>query len=139
MLDRDPVTGGVTTVAVDMGIATFAPRERLTVDGVDSAVTILSVGNPHCVVFVPDLAAVDLHALGPAIETHPTFPERTNVQFATPIDAGLVAAPILGARSRRDAGVRLQRHRRRCRRAPPRPRRAGRDGRHARWRVAHPN
>ncbi|MGH2492655.1 MAG: diaminopimelate epimerase, partial [Candidatus Limnocylindria bacterium] len=35
-----------------------------------------------CVVVVPDLADVDVHALGPKIERHPAFPRRTNVQFA---------------------------------------------------------
>ena len=38
------------------------------------------MGNPHCTFFVPDVAAVDLSTLGPATETHPLFPERTNVQ-----------------------------------------------------------
>lgn len=93
-LDCDPVTGHVASVTVDMGTATFDPRDSLTIDGIDRPVTILSVGNPHCVIFVPDLAAVDLRALGPAIETHPAFPERTNVQIAAPIDAGLVRALI---------------------------------------------
>jgi diaminopimelate epimerase len=38
------------------------------------------MGNPHCTFFVADVAAVDLAAFGPAHETHPLFPERTNVQ-----------------------------------------------------------
>ena len=42
----------------------------------------MSVGNPHCVVIVPDLAGIDLAALGPQLENHPLFPHRTNVQFA---------------------------------------------------------
>ena len=42
----------------------------------------MSVGNPHCVVFVEDPARVDLPRLGPALERHPLFPRRTNVQFA---------------------------------------------------------
>lgn len=44
-------------------------------------ITALSLGNPHCVIFVDDLAAIDLHALGPLIERHELFPERTNVEF----------------------------------------------------------
>jgi len=43
-------------------------------------VTAVSVGNPHCVVFVDDPAAVDLARLGPALEHHPMFPNRINVQ-----------------------------------------------------------
>lgn len=38
-----------------------------------------SMGNPHCTFFVDDLGAIDLETLGPAIETHPLFPLKTNV------------------------------------------------------------
>ncbi|MGA7955087.1 MAG: diaminopimelate epimerase [Gloeobacterales cyanobacterium] len=44
-------------------------------------VTMVSMGNPHAVIFVDDLKAVDLANWGPAIESHPAFPERTNVHF----------------------------------------------------------
>lgn len=40
------------------------------------------MGNPHCTFFVDDARAIDLATLGPAIEHHPLFPERTNVQVA---------------------------------------------------------
>jgi diaminopimelate epimerase len=43
--------------------------------------TCVSMGNPHCVIFVPDVQAVDLEHLGPAIERHEAFPEGTNVHF----------------------------------------------------------
>ena len=39
------------------------------------------MGNPHCTFFVRDADAVDLATIGPEIEHHPLFPERTNVQF----------------------------------------------------------
>jgi diaminopimelate epimerase len=84
----------VAAITVDMGAATFDPRTCLTVDGHDLNVTILSVGNPHCVVLVPDLDAVDFARLGPAIERHPAFPDRTNVQFAMPLDSRVVRALI---------------------------------------------
>lgn len=42
----------------------------------------VNVGNPHCVFFVEDAEAHDLEALGPGIENHMLFPERTNVEFA---------------------------------------------------------
>ncbi|ARO13534.1 diaminopimelate epimerase [Ketogulonicigenium robustum] len=44
--------------------------------------TATSMGNPHCTFFVDDVMAVDLAAIGPTIEHHPLFPQRTNVQFA---------------------------------------------------------
>ncbi len=87
--------GDVRRITVDMGTATFAsdripvvgpPREvvneLLEVDGQSLTVTAVSIGNPHCVVFVPDLLDVDLVVTGPLIEHHPLFPHRTNVQFA---------------------------------------------------------
>ncbi|WP_438273276.1 diaminopimelate epimerase [Tropicimonas marinistellae] len=44
--------------------------------------TATGMGNPHCTFFVEDADAVDLERFGPAHETHPLFPERTNVQVA---------------------------------------------------------
>ncbi|MDR7543579.1 MAG: diaminopimelate epimerase [Armatimonadota bacterium] len=90
--------GRVEQMTVDVGRATFRsteipvagpPRdvvdEVIEVGGERLAITAVSVGNPHCVVFVPDLAQVDLHRLGPLLETHPIFPNRANVQFAQPV------------------------------------------------------
>lgn len=74
--------GRVAFVTVDMGKARFDPLDAIEVDGRRIEVTSVSMGNPHCVVIVPDLANVDVHALGPKIERHPTFPKGTNVQFA---------------------------------------------------------
>ena len=73
--------GRVASVA-DMGLATFNDRLTTLDAGAENLdVTALSVGNPHCVLVVPDLTAVDFYKLGPAIENHPAFPQRTNVQF----------------------------------------------------------
>jgi diaminopimelate epimerase len=84
----------VRMIAADMGRATFRSRE-IPVAGPDREVvdeeisadqqalrfTAVSVGNPHCVVFIDDLDAVDLPRLGAALERHSSFPQRTNVQF----------------------------------------------------------
>ncbi len=43
--------------------------------------TCVSMGNPHAVIFVSDVEAVPLDAIGPAIERHPSFPARTNVEL----------------------------------------------------------
>lgn len=48
--------------------------------------TAVSMGNPHLVVFVDDVAAVDLERLGPKLENHPLFPARTNVHFVQVAD-----------------------------------------------------
>jgi diaminopimelate epimerase len=62
-------------------------------DGTQLQVTAVSVGNPHCVVFVERLDEEVCRRLGPQIETHAAFPNRTNVQFARP--AGRDALDIL--------------------------------------------
>ncbi|TGE40109.1 diaminopimelate epimerase [Desulfosporosinus fructosivorans] len=43
--------------------------------------TAVSMGNPHCIIFVKDLATLDFERLGPAIEKHSLFPRKTNVEF----------------------------------------------------------
>jgi diaminopimelate epimerase len=93
---RCRVAGGkVSLVTVEMGQATFmAPQipmhghegdavgVPLRVEGRLLTVTALSVGNPHCVVFTQKLDEGEVRRLGPLIESHPSFPNRTNVQFA---------------------------------------------------------
>lgn len=46
----------------------------------------VSMGNPHCTYFVDDLAEVDVAAVGPALETNPLFPAKTNVHFVQVIN-----------------------------------------------------
>jgi diaminopimelate epimerase len=46
----------------------------------------VNMGNPHAVFMVDDAEAIDLQAYGPVIETHPLFPERTNVEAVQVID-----------------------------------------------------
>ncbi|MCA9981487.1 MAG: diaminopimelate epimerase [Anaerolineales bacterium] len=54
--------------------------------GVSYPYTAVSLGNPHCVIIVPETTAVLAQTHGPHIETHPTFPQRTNVQFVQVLD-----------------------------------------------------
>jgi diaminopimelate epimerase len=44
-------------------------------------VTCVSMGNPHCIIFVDDVQSVPVDEIGPKIENHPLFPEKTNVEF----------------------------------------------------------
>ncbi|MBW3603030.1 MAG: diaminopimelate epimerase [Actinobacteria bacterium] len=74
--------GLVDRARVDMG----PPRpgvvdDELVVDGRTVRVTTLSIGNPHAVLVVDDVAAAPVRTLGPLIERHPVFPEGTNVEF----------------------------------------------------------
>ena len=71
----------------DVPMALDRPLERvvsypLNLAGESLRVTCLSMGNPQTVIFVPDLEAVNLDDIGPLIENHPVFPDRTNVEFA---------------------------------------------------------
>jgi len=81
-------------VTVDMGVPLLAPadipadfsgarvigaplmvRERLFY------VTLVAIGNPHCVIFVDDLEHFNVAKFGPLVETHPSFPAKTNAEF----------------------------------------------------------
>jgi diaminopimelate epimerase len=52
--------------------------------------TCVSMGNPHAVIFCDDVDKIDLKSIGPALENHPLFPERTNVHFVQVYDRGHV-------------------------------------------------
>jgi diaminopimelate epimerase len=88
----------VPFVTVEMGEATFQSNlipvageerevvdEEINVDGELLRFTAVSVGNPHCVVFVDELEEGYIRKLGPLLETHELFPNRINVQFAKPL------------------------------------------------------
>ena len=80
-------------VAVNMGAPELEPgripfvadgrqdRYELEACGRVHLVSVVSMGNPHCVLLVDSIAAADVDRLGPAIEEHPRFPEATNVGF----------------------------------------------------------
>ncbi len=82
-----------TAAEVDMGepildaaritvLAKSSPVIDLELAGIANLrATCVSMGNPHAVFFVDDVAAIDLHRLGPTIEKHAAFPKATNVQF----------------------------------------------------------
>ena len=72
-----PMTGNESDTAIG---------EQLVVDGRSWEVTCLNVGNPHCVVFVDDVDAVNLSEIGPKFETHPVFPKRVNTEFVQILD-----------------------------------------------------
>jgi diaminopimelate epimerase len=86
--------GLVTEVTADMGTVTFDTLEFLQLNGRRYPVTSVSIGNPHCVLIVDDLAKIDARGLGPLIESHPAFPDRTNVQFAEILSRTHIAMEI---------------------------------------------
>ncbi|HPR40998.1 MAG TPA: diaminopimelate epimerase [Candidatus Methanofastidiosa archaeon] len=58
------------------------------VDGEELVFTAVSMGNPHCVIFVDGIEDRMIERWGPLIERHPMFPERTNVEFVKVLDDG---------------------------------------------------
>jgi len=94
--------GKVSGVRVDMGEPRLARSEipmegpdqervvgkRLRVSGRRHEITALSMGNPHCVLFVEDVDRAKVEEIGAAIEHHNLFPRRTNVQFAQVVGEG---------------------------------------------------
>jgi diaminopimelate epimerase len=91
-LDLEMAGDAVHRVRVDMGPPILDPAEiptllegrpvvdaPLRIDKCELAVTAVSMGNPHAVLYEPSMAAFPLELLGPKIERHPAFPRRVNV------------------------------------------------------------
>lgn len=89
----------VTVVEVNMGKAItkakdvpvnfhkdFVVNERIIVDNIEYGITCVSMGNPHCVVYMDSINELELEKLGPKFENHPMFPERINTEFLEVID-----------------------------------------------------
>ncbi|MHA1380182.1 MAG: diaminopimelate epimerase [Candidatus Helarchaeota archaeon] len=85
--------GSVEDIEVDMGIPrlsraeipmkgdnTKVINENLKIDNEDFAITCVSMGNPHCVIYTDDIDSIDIK-IGEKIEHHPIFPNRINVEF----------------------------------------------------------
>ena len=89
----------IESVKVDMGKAILIPKDipvnsdldrfiaqPVTVDGKEYAMTCVSMGNPHAIVFLPDVDSLDLEKIGPSFEHHPLFPDRVNTEFSRVLD-----------------------------------------------------
>jgi diaminopimelate epimerase len=88
--------GAVKTVRVDMGqpildglaVPTTLDQQPvlsqpIETSGREFTFTAVSMGNPHCVIYVNDAPNFDLATWGPKLEVHPFFPRKINVEFAT--------------------------------------------------------
>ena len=100
-LDLTTENGKVSTVNVNMGapilkaadIPVIADREEdpviageIDVHGKIYKMTCVSMGNPHAVVFMDDVAGLPIEKIGPLFENHERFPKRTNTEFVKVID-----------------------------------------------------
>lgn len=97
--------GGLYDVSVEMGRASLDPADAGLAPGwegrplADPAggrldCTLVSVGNPHCVVFTGDLSETALSRLGPFLTAHEAFPAGVNVQLARPVSRGCIEIAI---------------------------------------------
>ena len=89
-------------ITVDMGVPRFRPdaipftdgegavEETLMVAGAPVRVSVLSMGNPHAVQVVADVAAAPVPTQGPAIENHPRFPQRVNAGYMEVVDRATI-------------------------------------------------
>lgn len=92
----------VESVTVDMDVPIIsAPQQLATENGQmqDELIrthehlykgTFVSMGNPHCVIFVDDINKVDIATEGPQLEHYPLFPQRCNIEFAQVLDGGKI-------------------------------------------------
>lgn len=79
--------GKVNEVTVDMGTPVLGDVALLLeAGGKNYTGTVVSMGNPHLVIFVEDMTKVELSTVGPLLENHPLFPDRTNVEFVQVLD-----------------------------------------------------
>lgn len=101
------VHSGGRSITIEMGCVSFDStripvagnqrdviRETLVVAGETLTFTSATIGNPHCIIERPGTSAGDVHRLGPLVETHANFPERTNVQFLTVRDRSNIGIEI---------------------------------------------
>lgn len=102
-IDCTVSNGRVQSARVDMGIPVFerekipmtglgkAVEELITLDdGTQYRITAVSMGNPHCVVYIDNVNGFPVETIGKQIENHPMFPKRTNVEFVTVVSTGEV-------------------------------------------------
>lgn len=113
-----PTIMGNGQIKVDMGEpqleaekipTTLAPsgekviNQSLTVGARTYHVSCVSMGNPHCLVFVDDLEQINLKEIGSQFETHPVFPQKTNTEFIQVINRNYLKMKVW----ERGAGITL--------------------------------
>ncbi len=95
--------GKVSSVTVQMGKAELQPKNipvsidadkvinyPVSIGGTDYKITCVSVGNPHCVVFVDNVDKIDIDTVGPKIENADIFPERVNTEFVRVVNSNTI-------------------------------------------------
>ena len=94
-------------ITVDMGSVSFTstkiPHTGPEREVINEQITVLdrtftycsaTIGNPHCVLLLPEVSPELAHKYGPHLETHPNFPRKTNVQFLQVLDRNNIRIEI---------------------------------------------
>ncbi len=82
--EKIPVTGAKREVI----------NEKISVGGREFTFCAATIGNPHCVLPLPEINAKLAHEFGPLLEVHPNFPRKTNVQFLKVLDRANIQIEI---------------------------------------------
>ena len=82
--EKIPVTGAKREVL----------NEKISVGGREFTFCAATIGNPHCVLPLPEISAKLAHEFGPLLEVHPNFPRKTNVQFLKILDRANIQIEI---------------------------------------------
>ena len=82
--EKIPVTGAKREVI----------NEKISVGGREFTYCAATIGNPHCVLPLPEISAKLAHEFGPLLEVHPNFPRKTNVQFLKVLDRANIQIEI---------------------------------------------
>lgn len=95
--------GKIETVSVGMGVPRLDCKDipanvdmdqcinkPVDIDGTTFNMTLVSMGNPHAVIFVDDVSKVDIETLGPMIQKSPVFPDSVNVEFIQLVDRNTI-------------------------------------------------
>lgn len=106
-LVRSMVFDGGKSVRIEMGRVSFASdkipvtgpnreviNEKISAGGREFTFCAATIGNPHCILPLPEISARLAHEFGPLLETHANFPRRTNVQFLKVIDRANIQIEI---------------------------------------------
>lgn len=111
--------GRVKQVRVDMGEPVLraeeipvvcdgeqAVAEAIEVEGRSYEMTCVSMGNPHAVVYMEDVAGLEIEKTGPFFENHPRFPRRVNTEFVKVLDRNTVEMRVWERGSGETLGLR---------------------------------
>ena len=83
-----------TDITVFLGRLRLHGQESIEIEDEKYTANRVSIGNPHCVIVLDDVSEDLARRLGPSIEKHPLFPDRTNVQLVKVIDRNNIQVEI---------------------------------------------